>query len=202
MGPKVTIAAVSGLGDQPLASFLEEVADATPAPGGGTSAACVLGLAAALVEMAARLAAAPAPADAAQRAAALRAQALDLAERELSSYAPVLEAARLPRDDPSRPARLEEALLEASRTPLAIAEAAAEVAELGVAVARASSASVRGDALTGMLLAEAAAAAAANLVEINLADHPSAPALDKAREARTRASRGRAAAENPNRASA
>jgi methenyltetrahydrofolate cyclohydrolase len=184
--------AVSGLGEQSLASFLDDVAAATPSPGGGTSAAFALALGAALVEMAASLAG---EAEAASRAGGLRAEALELAERELSSYAPVLEAARLPRDDPSRADRLEEALVGASRTPLAIAERAASAAELGAAAARASSPSVRGDALTGLLLAEAAAAAAATLVEINLERQPAAPELEHARAARARAARARAEAE-------
>ncbi|MGH2742584.1 MAG: cyclodeaminase/cyclohydrolase family protein, partial [Thermoleophilaceae bacterium] len=116
---------MSGLGEQQLASFLDEVARATPAPGGGSSAALAVALAAALVEMSAGLAG---DSEAASRTSDLRAQALELAERELTSYAPVLDALRLPRDDPSRSARVDEALLEASRTPVAIAEGAAEVA--------------------------------------------------------------------------
>jgi formiminotetrahydrofolate cyclodeaminase len=175
---------VSGLGEQPLASFLDDVAAATPAPGGGTSAALALALGAALVEMSALLAG---ERSAASRAAELRARALELAEAELSSYAPALEAMRLPADDPDRDARVAEALLEASRTPLAIAEAAADVASLGVEVAGASSPSVRGDALTGTTIAEAAAGAAAGLVEINLERQPSAPELVRAREAAARA---------------
>jgi methenyltetrahydrofolate cyclohydrolase len=107
----------------------------------------------------------------------------------------VLEAVRLPRDDPSRSGRLEEALLEASRTPLAIAERAAEAAELGASVSAASSPSVRGDAVTGALLCEAACAAAAGLVEINLARQSSAPALERARAAAGRAARARSEAE-------
>jgi methenyltetrahydrofolate cyclohydrolase len=179
---------VPRLGAQTLADFLDAVAEATPAPGGGTSAACTAALGAALVEMAARLAG---ESEAAARAGGLRGRALELAEQELSSYAPVLEAMRLPRDDPTRPARLEDALVEASRSPLAIAEVAAEVAELGVAVARNSSKEVSGDALTGTLLAEAACAAAATLVEINLERQPSTPALEEARAARVRAGRAR-----------
>jgi methenyltetrahydrofolate cyclohydrolase len=185
---------MSGLREEPLASYLDEVAAATPAPGGGSSAAFALALAAALVEMSASLAG---DSESASRSRALRAEALELAERELSSYAPVLDAARLPRDDPSRAGRLEEALLEASRTPLAIAERAASVAGLGAAVARASSPSVRGDALTGVLLAEAACGAAAGLVEVNLARQPAAPELERAREAAVGAARARSEAEAP-----
>jgi methenyltetrahydrofolate cyclohydrolase len=185
---------VSGLRVQSLASFIDEVARATPAPGGGTSAGVAAGLAAALVEMAAGLAG---DTSAASRANELRIQALELAERDLSSYATVFDAMRLPRDDPARSDRVEEALLEASGPPAAIAEAAAVVAELGVETSRTSSPHVRGDALTGALLAEAAAAAAATLVEINLERQPAAPELERAKAARDRASRARAAAEAP-----
>jgi methenyltetrahydrofolate cyclohydrolase len=181
---------VSGPGEQPLASFLEEVAQATPAPGGGSSAAVALALGAALVEMSALLAG---DERAAARAAELRARGLELAEEELSSYGRVLEAMRLPADDPEREARVAGALLEASGTPLAIAEGAADAASLGEEVAAASSPSVRGDAVTGTVLAEAAAAAAANLVEVNLAGQQGAPELGRAREARARAGEARAA---------
>jgi methenyltetrahydrofolate cyclohydrolase len=181
---------VAGLEEQPLGRFLEEVAEARPAPGGGTSAACTCALAAALVEMAAAIA----RAHGAARARDLRMRALELAERELSSYEPVLAAARLPRDDPGRGPRLEAALSEASGPPLAIAEAAAETAELAAEVAAASSPSVRGDAVTGAVLAEAAAAAAASLVEINLSGRPGDEKLGRARDAARRASEARAAA--------
>jgi formiminotetrahydrofolate cyclodeaminase len=183
--------AVSGLGEQPLRGVLDDVGAATPAPGGGSSAALALALSAALLEMSAALGGRP---GAAGRASELRARAMELAEEELSSYGPVLEAMRLPRDDPSRAARVEEALIEASRTPLAIAEAAAEAAELGMEVTGASSPSVRGDAATGVVLAEAAAAAAANLVEVNLGRHPDARELERARAARNRAADARARA--------
>jgi formiminotetrahydrofolate cyclodeaminase len=189
-----TIAAVAGLAEQPLGRFLEEVAEARPAPGGGTSAGCTCALAAALVEMAARLARADGHEDGPERARDLRQRALELAERELISYEAVLAALRLPADDPDRGARVETALTEASGPPLAIAEAAAETALLAVEVGRGSSPSVRGDALTGAVLAEAAAAAAASLVEINLAGRAGEALLDRAREARRRAGEARAEA--------
>jgi formiminotetrahydrofolate cyclodeaminase len=191
---------VADLAAQPFASLLDEVAQATPAPGGGSSAACTAALAAALVEMAARLALERNPGsglapDTGERAAALRARSLELADRELSSYERVLDALRLPAGDPARAERVEEALLEASRPPLAIAQAAAEVAELGLEVARASRPSVRGDALSGTLLAEAATAAAATLVEINLSRQPSHDLRRQAEDARGRARRARESAE-------
>jgi formiminotetrahydrofolate cyclodeaminase len=206
---------VAGIADQPLGSFVEEVARATPAPGGGSSAACACALGAALVEMAARVElgrgsrpGSPAqateggvaggssvPSDTPERVRSVRVRALELAERELTSYEPVLEALRLPGDAPRRAEILERALVEASEPPLAVVEAAAEVAELGLAVARESSPSVRGDALTGTLLAEAAAAAAASLVEINLGGRGAESLVQDARAARARARAAREAAE-------
>ncbi len=169
---------MAGLSKEPLEAFLAEVAAGTPAPGGGSSAAVAAALAAALVEMAARLASSDRVAD---QAGALRARALRLAQEEMSSYAPVLEA----RDEHER----ELALAAASEPPAMIAETAAEVAELGVEVAASASASVRGDALTGVVLAEAAASAAFRLVEINVG---SGPVFERARKAELRAVNARA----------
>jgi methenyltetrahydrofolate cyclohydrolase len=168
------------LGSSSVAELLAAVAAPTPAPGGGSSAAVACALAAALVEMAGD-----------ERAAALRARALELAEADLGSYAPVLDAQRLPADDPNRAGRLRAALSEASAVPLAIAEVGCEVAELASAAARGGRRSLEGDATAGALLAEAATRAAACLVELNLAGQPDDARLAAAREhaARARAAR-------------
>jgi glutamate formiminotransferase/formiminotetrahydrofolate cyclodeaminase len=161
------------LGNLSLEGFLDAVADATPAPGGGTSAAITAALAAALVEMAAGLASAD---DAVEQARALRARALTLGEEELTSYGPVLEA----RTEADRVTALD----GASEPPAQIAEVAAEVAELGASVASSASKAVRGDALTGVTLAAAAAGAAAELVRINV---ESGPVFERATAAAERA---------------
>lgn len=196
---------MTDLGRQALRSLLDDVAEASPAPGGGSSAACACALAAALVEMAARIelerGGSALPAGLPTRLRALREWALELADRELSSYEPVLAAQRLPAEDSSRASRLEEARVEASGPPLEIAVAASEVAEHGAQVAAGAAPAVRGDALAGVILAEAAAAAAAELVAINLggrsgaSGEPAAKALaarERARAARDRATGGRA----------
>jgi formiminotetrahydrofolate cyclodeaminase len=185
---------VDDLSNESLDDFLEAVAEAEPAPGGGTSSAVTTALAAALVEMAARIGGDGAEegedaddtdrsAGPAARAAELRAEALRLAEEELTSYGPVLKAAT--------PADRTTALDAASEPPAQIAEAAAEVAELGVEVARSASPAVRGDALTGVILAEAAASAAARLVETNIT---SGPVFDRARQAAEQAAAARSQA--------
>jgi formiminotetrahydrofolate cyclodeaminase len=187
---------MTGLADRPLVALLDVVASTDPAPGGGSSAALAAALGASLLEMAAGLELARETPDPAlsdhlpERARELRAQALALADRDLSSYAPVLDARRLPTGHPERAERLEAALTEASRAPLAIAEAAAEAAELGAQVTIASNPAVRGDALAGVLIAEAATAAAVSLIEINLAGRDDAD-LARARDARRRAQEAR-----------
>ena len=168
------------LSEQSLEEFLDSVGEDTPAPGGGTSSAVTTALAAALVEMAARLAHDD---EAAEAARGMRGDALLLAEQELTSYAQVLEA--------QTPADRTTALDGASEPPAQIAETAASVAELGVKVAGSSSPAVRGDALTGVILAESAAAAAARLVQTNIT---SGPVFDRARSAAERAAEARASA--------
>jgi methenyltetrahydrofolate cyclohydrolase len=171
---------VSELSEQSLEEFLDSVGEDTPAPGGGTASAITAALAAALVEMAARLASNE---EAAHAAAGMRGDALRLAEQELTSYAPVLEA--------ETAADRTTALDAASEPPAQIAETAATVAELGVKVAGSSSPAVRGDALTGVILAEAAASAAARLVATNIT---SGPVFDRAGAAAERASMARESA--------
>ena len=163
-----------------LESFLAAVAERTPAPGGGAGAAAGCALGAALAEMAARFAGRE---EDAARAAELRAEALRLGEADLTAYAPVLEALRLPADDPERPERVAAAKSAAAEVPLAVAEAAADVAELARALARAGNRSLVGDALAGADIAAGACRAAARLVAINLAGARDDPRVARARAA-------------------
>src|SRR5262249_14523320 len=105
-----------------------------------------------------------------QRAGQLRTRALELAEIELHAFEPVLEALRLPREDPERDSRVSAARIEASQSPLEIAQVAADVAEPGARLAQGGNPNLTGDAIAGALRAEAAARAAARLVAINLTE--------------------------------
>jgi len=174
----------SSMHDLTLDALLAAFADRTPSPGGGAAAGIGCALGAALTEMGARFAGDDA---AAERAAALRAQGMRLAEADAAGYAPVLEAVRLPRDTPDREARLHAALARAADVPLAIAEAAAEVAALARRVAADGRPALTGDALTGAELAAAAARAAARLVAIDLEHAPEDPRAARARAAAERA---------------
>ncbi len=176
------------LAELPLSELLERVAARTPAPGAGSTAAMTCALAAGLVQMAARFAPDGSPAaGVAQRAGDLRGIALRLADDDLRAYAPVLEALRLPASEPDRLKRLATARSQASQPPLGVAQAGAEVAELGVIAGRSGSPHLIGDATAGVLLAAAACRAAAELVAINLADAPDDQRRQSAGESAERA---------------
>ena len=98
----------------------------------------------------------------------------------------MLEASRLPKDDPTRTERLEHALSDAANPPLEIARVAADVAGLASDLAATGNRSLEGDANTAAELAAAARRAAARLVEINLSAHADDPRLTEARKLGTR----------------
>ncbi|MDX6484692.1 MAG: methenyltetrahydrofolate cyclohydrolase [Gaiellaceae bacterium] len=150
--------------------FLERIASAEPEPASGSVAAVAVAMAAGLVAMAARLAHEwPKASEVVEQAEALRSRMATLALADADAYAKVTEAMRLPRDSPSRAVELEEALSGAAEVPLAVAEAAAEVAVLAKLVAAEGNERLRGDALVAAELAGAGARGAAELVAINLA---------------------------------
>jgi formiminotetrahydrofolate cyclodeaminase len=178
---------MQALADRSLGQLLDQVADKTPSPGGGSSSGMVCALAAGLVQMTAAFAPARAeddkrPAEVHERAEQLRAQALALAEQDLGAYTAVLEALRLPADMPGRAEQLDAALSDATDTPLAIARTAGEVAALAAEMAHTSNVHLRGDALAAGLLADGACRAALQLVTLNLADRADDPRLEEARE--------------------
>lgn len=185
-----------------LTQLLDEVAAETAAPGGGAVAAWAGALSGSLVEMAAAFANGhPELADQedrfriiGQRARTLREMALELADEDAKAFAPVLTARRLDRDDPGRADQIREASSSAAQPPMTVARICAELAELGAELAESGNANLVGDALAGTLLAEAACAAAARLVAINLAGEDGDPRLaeaaaltERALEARHRA---------------
>jgi formiminotetrahydrofolate cyclodeaminase len=190
---------MDALADRSLGHLLEQVAAESPSPGGGSSCALACALAAGLAEMAARFTLArdeyaerhERMAALRTRAGELRSRALELAEEELHVYEAVLDALREPEDAPGRGARLDAALSDAADSPLAVARAAAEVAELAAEAARTGNRNLRGDAVAGALLAEAACTAAARLADINLAGRPGDPRRDEASELPARALQAR-----------
>jgi formiminotetrahydrofolate cyclodeaminase len=175
-----------GFSSQTVDDLLATVAAETSAPGGGSVAAVVTAFAAALVAMAARFSREhwEDAAGVVAQAETLRQKVLPLADEDAEAYETVLEALRLPPDigPDRRDEALGAALSRAADVPLAIAEAALDVATLAAELAERGNPNLRGDAATAALLAEAAVRATANLVEINLGTREGDDRLKRARE--------------------
>jgi formiminotetrahydrofolate cyclodeaminase len=141
-------------------------------PGAGPAAALMTACAAALVAMAARFSRgswAEAGTTVAQ-AEALRRRALQLAREDadaLEAFLAARDTSVGPRPE-ARDFQLGRTLERAADVPLAIAEAACDVALLAVHAAEHGDGEVRADAVTAAVLAHGAARAAAHLVEVNL----------------------------------
>lgn len=167
-----------------VGEFLDELAAAQPAPGGGSVAALAVALAAALCAMTSELSArqlAQASRLAAQARGLLR-RAAPLAQADADSYADVLAALRAPGqpDGRQREEQVSAALARASDVPLEVAELGDTVAALAADVAERGNPAVRGDALAAAQLAAAGARTAAALVQINLAEMPDDPRAARA----------------------
>jgi formiminotetrahydrofolate cyclodeaminase len=161
---------VSSFLDEPVRGFLDQLAARTPTPGGGGAAAVTGAMAAGLVAMAARFSATrlPGAGELADEADGLRRRLAQLADMDARAYTAVLEAFRLPAEDAQREARRREALRGAALVPLEIAGIGARVAAMAAQVAEAGNPNLRGDAVTGAVLAAASARSAACLVDINV----------------------------------
>ena len=157
--------------DRSLREFLDDVAARGRTPGGGSAAALVTALAAALLAKIARTSTAwPESRGIAAQAESLRDRAAPLAQASAEEYEAALQA----REDEGGPAgerrdfALGRAYARAAEPPLQIARAAADVAELAVVVARNGDPAFHADAVIAALLAAAAASSAAELVGVNL----------------------------------
>jgi formiminotetrahydrofolate cyclodeaminase len=158
--------------DVRLGDFLRGLAGGTPAPGGAAAAALTAAFAASLVGMVAgrsRGSWAEAAGVAAQ-AQALEARTVPLAHLTDEAWEAALVALR----DTGREGEgeLEVKLARAAEVPLAIAEAAADVASLAALTAEFGEGTFRSDATAAAVLAAAASRAGAHFVAVNLATRP------------------------------
>jgi methenyltetrahydrofolate cyclohydrolase len=158
--------------DLPVGRFLELLAGAEPAPSGGGAAALAVSMGAGLAAMTARLSARQFAGEAAALASELdriAAAAASLIQADADSYAAVIAAFRSagPKSDLAGAA-----LAAAADVPMEITELAVPVARAAARLAADGNRNLRGDAITGALLASAGARAAAVLVGINLAAQP------------------------------
>ena len=166
--------------DSSLTGFLEGLGSSDPTPGGGAGAAVALGMGAALVAMTARLTTGRRRFRAVQadmervieRCDAIRASALDLAAEDAEAYGKVMAAYGLPRGSESersiRRSAIASAAEQASRVPLRVAAAAAEVIELAAETAAKGNPNVISDAGAGAALARTAIRICEMNVQANL----------------------------------
>ena len=156
--------------DRSLRELLDDVAARGRTPGGGSVAALVTALAAALLAKIARTSPAwPDSRGVAAQAESLRDRAAPLAQTTAEEYEAALQA----REDEGeagerRDFAVGRAYARAAEPPLQIGRAATDVAELSIFVARNGDPAFHADAVTAALLAAAAASAAAELVSVNL----------------------------------
>jgi len=157
---------------QTIEGFLDDLSAREPAPGGGSVAAIAIAMAAGLASMAARFSdeQLPEASRIAKTADVLRAQVVALSQEDARAYQEVLASlkASAKGDPATRRERIRSALSGAADVPLRITDAGAEVAQLAEEVARRGNGNLKGDAITGALLAHAGAQACALLVRINL----------------------------------
>lgn len=208
--------AMAGFLGRSVGDTLDDVSREQSAAAGGSSAALSAALAAALACMVARGVRTTwdGAGGAIAQAEALRARLCALAATDAEVYAHARDLLRRTGQDRAhrgvakapgvsapdaeqRDAELAEALEFAAAAPLAIAEAAAEVAKLAALMAQEGGADERPDAIVAVVLAEAATRGAAELVLINLAVGPqdewairAGAAADDAARSRTQALAG------------
>jgi len=160
-----------------LDAWLDELAAASPVPGGGSAAALAGVLAGALVAMVARLTIgrkAYAAAEARAReilaeAETLRGELRRLVDDDAAAYTRVSDAYKIPKDDPSRGRAIDMALLGAAHTPLEAARGAGRLIRLAREIETIGNKNARSDALVAEGLARATLAGALENVRINVA---------------------------------
>ena len=151
--------------------FLSALAAPDPVPGGGAAAAYALAMGAALLAMAARGGGWDGAAGAASQALALERRVAEARERNLRAYEAALAALGRRAEERGREGDFDigDALADVLAELVPLAEAAADIATLGAEIAERGDAARRPDAVTAVLLAEAAARAAEALIAANLA---------------------------------
>ena len=166
--------------EQPVTQFLDELASSAATPGGGSGAAIMGALGAALVSMVCNLTIGkknyaevePEMRSVLHDAEALRQRLADMVADDIAAFNGLMAAYGLPKqtDDEkaARGAAIQHALIAATEAPLACARASAEVIKLSMRAAEVGNRNVISDAGVGALAAQAALRSAALNVDINV----------------------------------
>jgi formiminotetrahydrofolate cyclodeaminase len=162
--------------DLPLREFLDELASEAKTPASGSLAALVTAASAGLLAKVARASKDtwPEARGVAAQAEALQDRAAPLAQLDAEQYEAALRAPAETGEvaGQRRDFALGQAYARAAEPPLQIVEAAADIAELSVTVAKNGDPALRADAAAAGAFAAAAARAAAELVAVNLTAAP------------------------------
>ena len=166
--------------EETLHRYLDDLASAQPAPGGGSTAAFSGAMGAALASMVCRITSAnEAYRDIRQEIEVLLAKTEYLRERfqqllqaDIDAYGRLSTSYKLPREtDEERRYRsemIQKQLVEAATVPLEVVECAAELIKTCQSIAGIGSVSVLSDVATGAILAAGSAKGASFMVRINL----------------------------------
>src|SRR5437763_10037155 len=175
------------LASMTVREFMNELSSDSPAPGGGSVSALAAAMGASLASMVAVLSYTKKGFESKQsdldrialRGQALKDQFLGAVDADTAAFDRLLEAMRMPKDDPAREAALADATIAAAEVPLGVLEGCADTIELCREVARIGLQASLSDAGVGAQMARAAAAGAYQNVCINLAslDDPRRAAL-------------------------
>ncbi len=168
------------LKDQSIQTFLDRLAGPSATPGGGSAAAIMGAMGAALVSMVANLTLGKPKYQAVEgemqmllaRAEALRERLMNAIEADVAAFDQVMAAYRLPKeteeDKAQRRLAIQTALEAATETPLSCARLCAEVIELCRWAAEKGNRNVITDAGVGVLAAQAALRSCTLNVTVNL----------------------------------
>jgi formiminotetrahydrofolate cyclodeaminase len=166
--------------EQPVTQFLDELASSAATPGGGSGAAIMGALGAALVSMVCNLTIGkknyaevePEMRSVLHDAEALRQRLADMVAEDIAAFNGLMAAYGLPKlsdeDKAARGAAIQHALRAATEAPLACARAGADVIKLSMRAAEVGNRNVISDAGVGALAAQAALRSAALNVDINV----------------------------------
>jgi formiminotetrahydrofolate cyclodeaminase len=166
--------------EQPVTQFLDELASSAATPGGGSGAAIMGALGAALVSMVCNLTIGkknyaevePEMRSVLHDAEALRQRLADMVAEDIAAFNGLMAAYGLPKlsdeDKAARGAAIQHALRAATEAPLACARACADVIKLSMRAAEVGNRNVISDAGVGALAAQAALRSAALNVDINV----------------------------------
>ncbi len=162
------------------ANFIDELAAGTPAPGGGSAAAYVGALGAALTSMMARLTVGKKKyveveaqmMSILDESESLRATLTRAIEEDSAAFNAILQAFKLPKNNPAEEAirqqAIEQATIHAAEVPLYTARNAVRVMELAARAAALGNLNAISDAASGAALARAALTSAGYNVRINV----------------------------------